>query len=112
MVYFDERGCDHETPPAGDVVVQPVTSLVPIFLVTPSRVGAEQHAARFQRPPQFFQDPVWTLLDQTYRIHGARPTLLERDFNIPPLDELVWELQRIDAIQTQHANNGHVVVPS
>lgn len=57
-------------------------------------------------------DPVWTLLDQTYHIHGARPTLLERDFNIPPLDELVWEIQRIDAIQTQHANHGHVVVPS
>jgi uncharacterized protein (UPF0276 family) len=57
-------------------------------------------------------DSVWTLLDQTYRIHGARPTLLERDFNIPPLDELVWEIQRIDAIQSQHANHGHVVVPS
>ncbi|HEV7929468.1 MAG TPA: DUF692 domain-containing protein [Nitrosospira sp.] len=56
-------------------------------------------------------DSVWTLLDQTYRIHGLRPTLLERDFNIPPLDELVWEIQRIDAIQ-RHANRGHVLVPS
>jgi uncharacterized protein (UPF0276 family) len=48
-------------------------------------------------------DPVWTLLDQAYQIHGARPTLLERDFNIPPLDELVREIQRIHTTQIRHA---------
>jgi uncharacterized protein len=57
-------------------------------------------------------DSVWTLLDQTYRIHGVRPTLLERDFNIPPLDKLVREVQRIDVIQSRHAGHGNVVIPS
>lgn len=38
-------------------------------------------------------DPVWTLLAQTYRTFGPRPTLLERDFNLPPLDELLGELE-------------------
>ena len=47
-------------------------------------------------------DPVWTLLDETYRIHGVAPTLLERDFNIPPLDELVREVEHIARIQAQH----------
>jgi uncharacterized protein (UPF0276 family) len=56
-------------------------------------------------------DSVWTLLDQTYRIHGVRPTLLERDFNIPPLEELAREMERIDVVQSHHANLGHVVAP-
>ncbi|MGA9165274.1 MAG: DUF692 domain-containing protein [Thiobacillus sp.] len=44
-------------------------------------------------------DPVWTLLDETYRIHGVAPTLLERDFNIPPLAELVREVEHIARLQ-------------
>jgi len=44
-------------------------------------------------------DPVWALLEQTYRIHGVAPTLLERDFNIPPLDQLVSEVEHIARIQ-------------
>lgn len=47
-------------------------------------------------------EPVWSLLDTAYRIHGVAPTLLERDFNIPPLDELVCEVERIARIQRQH----------
>jgi uncharacterized protein len=47
-------------------------------------------------------DPVWSLLDETYRIHGVAPTLLERDFNIPPLAELVREVERIACIQAAH----------
>ncbi len=49
-------------------------------------------------------DPVWALLDQTYAIHGVHPTLLERDFNIPPLGELVREVERITAAQARHAH--------
>jgi uncharacterized protein (UPF0276 family) len=30
------------------------------------------------------------------------PTLLERDFNIPPLAELIGELDHIRAIQRRH----------
>ncbi|WP_133498897.1 DUF692 domain-containing protein [Cognatilysobacter terrigena] len=36
--------------------------------------------------------PVWDLLDATYARFGPRPTLLERDFNLPPFDELLSEL--------------------
>lgn len=49
-------------------------------------------------------DPVWALLDETYDIHGLAPTLLERDFNIPPLSELMHEVRRIGAIRAQHAD--------
>jgi hypothetical protein len=34
-------------------------------------------------------DPVWNLLEKTYQRFGVIPTLLERDFNIPPLPELL-----------------------
>jgi uncharacterized protein (UPF0276 family) len=52
-------------------------------------------------------DPVWSLLEQTYRIHGVAPTLLERDFNIPPLHELVREVERIGLIQARYDGPSH-----
>lgn len=42
---------------------------------------------------------VWDLLEQTYDFHGLIPTLLERDFNIPPLQELLQEVEQIRAYQ-------------
>lgn len=47
-------------------------------------------------------DPVWALLAHTYACHGTKPTLLERDFNIPPLDELMAEVGRIAQVQAEH----------
>lgn len=47
-------------------------------------------------------DPVWQLLGKAYEIFGVKPTLLERDFNIPPLSELLAELDIIKSIQAQH----------
>jgi len=47
-------------------------------------------------------DPVWQLLDDAYRLHGVVPTLLERDFNFPPLDVLVSEVTHIAQIQAKH----------
>ncbi|PKM19252.1 MAG: hypothetical protein CVV11_12760 [Gammaproteobacteria bacterium HGW-Gammaproteobacteria-15] len=44
-------------------------------------------------------DPVWQLLQQAYQYHGVKPTLLERDFNIPQLSVLSEELQQIKALQ-------------
>ena len=44
-------------------------------------------------------DPVWTLLRSAYAQHGVRPTLLERDFNFPPLAELYAELAHIRSLQ-------------
>lgn len=44
-------------------------------------------------------DPVWQLLEQSYRWFGIKPTLLERDFNLPPLEKLLQEVDMIHAIQ-------------
>ena len=45
-------------------------------------------------------DPVWDLLAYTYERIGGRPTLLERDFNIPPLPQLLSELGRVRLLQS------------
>ena len=47
-------------------------------------------------------DPVWNLLDLAYSRFGVLPTLLERDFFIPPLAELIGELVHIRAIGRRH----------
>lgn len=44
-------------------------------------------------------DPVWSLLEVAYQEFGVKPTLLERDFNIPSVDELMSELAQIKKIQ-------------
>jgi uncharacterized protein (UPF0276 family) len=52
-------------------------------------------------------DPVWHLLERTYELYGVIPTLLERDFNIPPLDELLREVDMIHALQDKQAVAQH-----
>lgn len=47
-------------------------------------------------------DPVWNLLQDAYRHFGVFPTLLERDFNIPAVPELLKEVGRISAMQSDH----------
>jgi uncharacterized protein (UPF0276 family) len=42
---------------------------------------------------------VWALLEQAYQRFGALPTLLERDFNFPPLGELLVEVEHIRVLQ-------------
>jgi uncharacterized protein (UPF0276 family) len=49
-------------------------------------------------------EPVWALLEHAYARFGVFPTLLERDFNIPPLAELTTEVQRISDIQRRYTN--------
>ncbi len=44
-------------------------------------------------------DPVWRLLDKAYEHCGVVPTLLERDFNIPPLADLLGEMDVIIELQ-------------
>ncbi len=44
-------------------------------------------------------DPVWGLLEHAYSRLGPAPTLLERDFNIPPLPDLLAELAQIRRLQ-------------
>ena len=46
-------------------------------------------------------DAVWALLRTAYREIGVFPTLLERDFNIPPLPELLQEVQTITRLQQE-----------
>jgi len=56
-------------------------------------------------------DPVWNLLEKTYERFGVIPTLLERDFNIPPMDELLVEVDKIAELQQKwtQLNDEHAV---
>lgn len=53
-------------------------------------------------------DPVWALLEKAYELYGVFPTLLERDFNIPELPELLKEVRQIRAIQSEHLQQREV----
>jgi uncharacterized protein (UPF0276 family) len=44
-------------------------------------------------------DPVWQLLAEAYEHFGPVPTLLERDFNFPPIEELLTEIRLIKSMQ-------------
>ena len=44
---------------------------------------------------------VWALLREAYARVGVRPTLLERDFNFPPLAELLTEVAQIRQAQVE-----------
>jgi hypothetical protein len=44
-------------------------------------------------------DPVWELLAQAYQRVGSLPTLLERDFNLPPLATLLQEVEQVRRLQ-------------
>lgn len=46
-------------------------------------------------------DQAWELLADAYAHFGPVPTLLERDFNFPPMDELLGEVRRIREMQRQ-----------
>jgi uncharacterized protein (UPF0276 family) len=46
-------------------------------------------------------DRVWELLAEAYKRVGPLPTLLERDFNLPPLSDLLLEVSKIQALQQQ-----------
>ncbi|MCK5925485.1 MAG: DUF692 family protein, partial [Methylococcales bacterium] len=49
-------------------------------------------------------DPVWKLLGKAYELYGVFPTLLERDFNIPSIAELMKEVKTIKTIQNSWGN--------
>ncbi len=46
-------------------------------------------------------DPVWDILDKAYQHFGVFPTLLERDFNIPAVPELLIEINQIATAQSK-----------
>ncbi len=53
-------------------------------------------------------DPVWKLLGKAYELYGIFPTLLERDFNIPEMTELVREVKTIKAVQQSWKNQHEI----
>lgn len=50
-------------------------------------------------------DPVWAVLTHAYRRLGPVPTLLERDFNFPPMGELLQEVAYIRSLQRDCQDN-------
>lgn len=52
-------------------------------------------------------DPVWNILDEAYKHFGVFPTLLERDFNIPPVPELLSEVEQIRHYQDKWQTGNH-----
>jgi len=52
-------------------------------------------------------DPVWNLLEQAYQQYGTIPTLLERDFNIPSIPELLLEVDTIATYQDKWQKPHH-----
>ena len=49
-------------------------------------------------------DQAWRLLEEAYSLFGPVPTLLERDFNFPPMQELLDEVRRIKQLQARTTN--------
>ena len=47
----------------------------------------------------------WQLLEDAYEHFGPVPTLLERDFNFPPIEELLAEVARIRSLQSAAMNS-------
>ena len=72
-----------------------------------ARVACMHIAGHYREAPDLIVDthgaavdePVWQLLAAAYAHAGVQPTLLERDFNLPPFAELLAEVERIRAIQ-------------
>jgi len=51
---------------------------------------------------------VWDMLDSAYAHFGVFPTLLERDFNIPPLAQLLTEVDQIRSAQASWQGNNKI----
>ena len=74
------------------------------------RIAYGHIAGHHQRSPDLLVDshgetviePVWRLLATAYQQFGVFPTLLERDFNLPPLAEILSEAGRIQRLQQAH----------
>ena len=48
---------------------------------------------------------VWSLLETAYEHFGVFPTLLERDFNIPQMSQLLGEVEQIKKQQQQYSSD-------
>ncbi len=52
-------------------------------------------------------EQAWDLLAAAYEHFGPVPTLLERDFNFPPVADLYAEVRRIKSLQANASETGH-----
>jgi len=50
----------------------------------------------------------WALLADAYAHFGPVPTLLERDFNFPPIEDLLDEIRQIKALQGAAAGSSDI----
>jgi uncharacterized protein (UPF0276 family) len=72
---------------------------------------AQIHLAGHERQDAFIidthdspiADPVWELYRRTCKRLGAMSTIIERDANIPPLHDLLEELDTVRAISSLEA---------
>ncbi|OGV78078.1 MAG: hypothetical protein A3I83_08305 [Methylotenera sp. RIFCSPLOWO2_02_FULL_45_14] len=75
------------------------------------RITYSHVAGHYQQTPNLLVDthgediidPVWALLEDAYQLFGMFPTLLERDTNIPPLNILMNEVNKIARLQHIHS---------
>lgn len=51
---------------------------------------------------------VWKILEKAYEEFGVFPTLLERDFNIPAVPELLKEVEKISELQNKVSQNSNL----
>lgn len=73
------------------------------------RIAYGHIAGHFEEAPDLLIDThgtpirseVFDLLTYAYQQHGEFPVLLERDFNIPPLPELLNEVEQVRSITAQ-----------
>ncbi|MDH5426032.1 MAG: DUF692 domain-containing protein [Gammaproteobacteria bacterium] len=53
-------------------------------------------------------DKVWQILENAYQQFGVFPTLLERDFNIPAVPDLLKEVAQISRLQKKYTQITHL----
>lgn len=86
--------------------------------LAPQRVAYIHVAGHYQEAEDLLIDThgasvkpdVWALLVRAYQRFGALPTLVERDFNFPALDELLSETELVHHYQTQTIYKQEVVL--
>jgi len=64
----------------------------------------EDEDLRIDTHGQAVGDAAWQLLADAYDHFGPVPTLLERDFNFPPIEDLLLEVRRIKSLQQESAS--------
>jgi uncharacterized protein (UPF0276 family) len=53
-------------------------------------------------------DPVWALFRRAVERFGPQPALIERDANVPPIEELLAEAQHAEAVLEAREELVHV----